>query len=209
MSGSTAVATVVDVHCPSCGFDDTRVDRFARDRRRHIDPAAAGVRPLPHRFTTYERIDEVPLVVVKRSGERQPFDRSRSSPGYRRGQGPARLARQARNPGGRGRRRVAPCGRRCRQRHRRPCGARSAACARRGRLFAFRQRLQEVRRRGRLPPRSCGCWRSPPNPRVTTARSARTGSGRLPQYERHAVLPEASPAFPGRCVAHRRRPEEG
>ena len=27
------------------------------------------------RFTTFERVDEVPLVVVKRSGEREPFDR--------------------------------------------------------------------------------------------------------------------------------------
>ena len=27
------------------------------------------------RFTTFERVEEVPLVVVKRSGEREPFDR--------------------------------------------------------------------------------------------------------------------------------------
>lgn len=30
-----------------------------------------------HRFTTYERIDEVPLVVVKSDGSRQPFDRDK------------------------------------------------------------------------------------------------------------------------------------
>jgi transcriptional repressor NrdR len=29
------------------------------------------------RFTTYERIEEMPLVVVKRSGEREPFDRQK------------------------------------------------------------------------------------------------------------------------------------
>ena len=29
------------------------------------------------RFTTYERIEEVPLMVVKRDGRRQPFDRAR------------------------------------------------------------------------------------------------------------------------------------
>ncbi len=29
------------------------------------------------RFTTYERIDEVPLVVTKRSGEREPFVRAK------------------------------------------------------------------------------------------------------------------------------------
>lgn len=30
-----------------------------------------------HRFTTYERLDEVPLVVVKSNGTRQPFDRQK------------------------------------------------------------------------------------------------------------------------------------
>ena len=30
-----------------------------------------------HRFTTYERLEEVPLVVVKSSGAREPFDRDK------------------------------------------------------------------------------------------------------------------------------------
>lgn len=30
-----------------------------------------------HRFTTFERVDEVPLVVVKSDGTRQPFDRGK------------------------------------------------------------------------------------------------------------------------------------
>lgn len=30
-----------------------------------------------HRFTTYERVDEVPLVVVKSDGRQQPFDRGK------------------------------------------------------------------------------------------------------------------------------------
>jgi len=65
------------VRCPSCDHDDTRVidsraaDEGAAIRRRRECP---GCR---HRFTTYERIDEVPLVVVKRSGERQLFDRAK------------------------------------------------------------------------------------------------------------------------------------
>ncbi len=29
-----------------------------------------------HRFTTFERLEELPLTVVKRSGERSPFDRN-------------------------------------------------------------------------------------------------------------------------------------
>lgn len=33
------------------------------------------------RFTTYERLEEVPFVVAKRSGQRQPFDRAKVSAG--------------------------------------------------------------------------------------------------------------------------------
>jgi transcriptional repressor NrdR len=35
------------------------------------------------RYTTFERIDEVPLMVIKRSGERQPFDRGKLVDGLR------------------------------------------------------------------------------------------------------------------------------
>lgn len=33
------------------------------------------------RFTTYERLEEVPLVVVKQSGQRQPFERAKVAAG--------------------------------------------------------------------------------------------------------------------------------
>jgi len=35
------------------------------------------------RFTTYERLDEVPMVVVKRSGQREPFEASKIVAGLR------------------------------------------------------------------------------------------------------------------------------
>jgi transcriptional repressor NrdR len=35
------------------------------------------------RFTTYERLEESPLMVAKRSGERQPFDRAKVVQGVR------------------------------------------------------------------------------------------------------------------------------
>ena len=35
------------------------------------------------RFTTYERTEEVPLVVVKRSGAKEPFDRAKLVSGVR------------------------------------------------------------------------------------------------------------------------------
>lgn len=46
--------------------------------RRRRECAGCG-----HRYTTFERIDEVPLMVVKRSGARQPFDRGKVIDGLR------------------------------------------------------------------------------------------------------------------------------
>jgi transcriptional repressor NrdR len=40
--------------------------------RRRRECLACG-----RRFTTYERLEELPLLVVKRSGQRHPFDRSK------------------------------------------------------------------------------------------------------------------------------------
>ena len=46
--------------------------------RRRRECAGCG-----HRYTTFERMDEVPLMVVKRSGARQPFDRGKVIDGLR------------------------------------------------------------------------------------------------------------------------------
>jgi transcriptional repressor NrdR len=62
------------VRCPTCGsLDDKVVDsRQSEDglliRRRRACLACQG------RFTTFERLEELPLIVVKRSGDREPFD---------------------------------------------------------------------------------------------------------------------------------------
>ncbi len=65
------------VRCPSCSsLDDKVIDsRMADDGvaiRRRRECLACG-----RRVTTFERVEEAPLVVVKRSGERVPFDRSK------------------------------------------------------------------------------------------------------------------------------------
>jgi transcriptional repressor NrdR len=65
------------VRCPGCGTDDDKVvDSRAVDDgasiRRRRECLGCG-----RRFTTYERIEEAPLVVLKGSGERQPFDRAK------------------------------------------------------------------------------------------------------------------------------------
>ncbi|MFI5047088.1 MAG: transcriptional regulator NrdR [Acidimicrobiia bacterium] len=62
------------MRCPFCASDDDKVvdSRPADDGaavRRRRECLGCG-----HRFTTYERVEEVPIVVVKRSGAREPFD---------------------------------------------------------------------------------------------------------------------------------------
>ncbi len=65
------------MRCPSCRYKDTNVvdSRMNTDgtsiRRRRKCPKCE------ERFTTYEYIEQVPLMVVKRDGRRQPFDRTR------------------------------------------------------------------------------------------------------------------------------------
>ena len=61
--------------CPFCKADNSRVvdsrasaDGFAIRRRREC--LACG-----RRYTTYERIEESPIRVVKKDGAREPFDR--------------------------------------------------------------------------------------------------------------------------------------
>jgi transcriptional repressor NrdR len=70
-------ATVFGVRCPVCAADDDKVV----DSRAADDGAAIRRRrqclTCGHRYTTYERLEEVALVVVKRSGEREPFDRAK------------------------------------------------------------------------------------------------------------------------------------
>jgi transcriptional repressor NrdR len=62
------------MRCPYCAADDDKVvdsrpaDEGAAVRRRR-ECLGCG-----HRFTTYERVEEVPLLVAKRSGVVEPFD---------------------------------------------------------------------------------------------------------------------------------------
>ena len=68
---------MVDIRCTSCSNDDTRVldsrptEEGAAIRRRRECPACG------RRFTTFERIEEVPLMVIKKDGSRQRFDRAK------------------------------------------------------------------------------------------------------------------------------------
>jgi transcriptional repressor NrdR len=71
------------VRCPFCSADDDRVvdSRLAEDGvaiRRRRECAHCG-----QRYTTFERIEEISLFVVKRSGDREPFTKSKILSGVR------------------------------------------------------------------------------------------------------------------------------
>jgi transcriptional repressor NrdR len=71
------------MRCPQCGARETRVvdsrdlDESATIRRRRECAACSN------RFTTYERVETARLVVVKRDGIRQEFDRAKLAAGIR------------------------------------------------------------------------------------------------------------------------------
>ena len=67
--------------CPFCGKENTRVidSRPADDgdsirRRRQCDECAK-------RFTTYEKVETIPLVVIKKDNNREPYDRAKIEAG--------------------------------------------------------------------------------------------------------------------------------
>lgn len=70
--------------CPFCGVMDNKVidSRVSKDgeairRRRECMDCA-------HRFTTYEQIEDIPIMIVKKDGRREIFNRDKVSAGIRR-----------------------------------------------------------------------------------------------------------------------------
>lgn len=69
------------MRCPHCGSDDDKVVDSrtlanGESIRRRRECLACGFR-----FTSYERIEEKPLLVVKRDGRREPFERAKLEKG--------------------------------------------------------------------------------------------------------------------------------
>jgi len=65
------------MNCPFCGDAENRVVdsrdvRTGSEVRRRRECSECG-----KRFTTYERVDELPTTVVKRDGRRESFDREK------------------------------------------------------------------------------------------------------------------------------------
>lgn len=69
------------VKCPFCGKENTKVidSRPAEDnssirRRRQCDVCGK-------RFTTYEKVETIPLIVIKKDENREPYDRDKIQAG--------------------------------------------------------------------------------------------------------------------------------
>ena len=66
--------------CPFCGKDNTKVidsrptDDSSIRRRRQCDECGK-------RFTTYEKIESMPLIVIKKDNNREPYDREKITAG--------------------------------------------------------------------------------------------------------------------------------
>jgi transcriptional repressor NrdR len=70
--------------CPFCGHledkvVDSRESKEGESIRRRRECLNCG-----RRFTSYERIDEIPYMVVKKDGSREPYDRNKILGGLRR-----------------------------------------------------------------------------------------------------------------------------
>ena len=65
------------MRCPYCGNPDTRVidsrpaeDKSSIRRRRSCDECGK-------RFTTYEKVETIPLIVIKKDNNREQYQRSK------------------------------------------------------------------------------------------------------------------------------------
>ncbi len=65
------------MRCPYCGEDETKVvDSRQADEGLSIRRRRECIN-CQKRFTTYETVETVPIMVVKRDGRRQPYDRNK------------------------------------------------------------------------------------------------------------------------------------
>jgi transcriptional repressor NrdR len=83
------------MRCPVCGHEESKV----LDSRPVLEGRAIRRRrecqACERRFTTYERADLAPLMVVKRDGRREPFDRAKVLGGVTRACGKRPISMEA------------------------------------------------------------------------------------------------------------------
>jgi transcriptional repressor NrdR len=65
------------VRCPFCGHDETKVVDSRTSESQDAIRRRRECLSCSERFTTYERREETPLMVVKKDGTAEPFDRGK------------------------------------------------------------------------------------------------------------------------------------
>ncbi|MBN1405814.1 MAG: transcriptional repressor NrdR [Candidatus Omnitrophica bacterium] len=63
--------------CPYCGHAEDKVVDSRSSAENDSTRRRRECLKCQRRFTTYEHIEEIPLMVVKKNGQRQPFDRNK------------------------------------------------------------------------------------------------------------------------------------
>ena len=183
---------LVDQRAVLCAVRSAPAKRARSSIRATPSPAtpSAGAASASHcerRYTTYERVEESPLVVVKRSGGEELFTRGKLLNGLlraceKRGIALERIERIVDEIEGELRRESVPGSRR---RDRR-AGVASPACARQGRLHPLRVGVPAVRRHRRVPARARQARRGERRPaaRRAAAPGIGDGTGSLPALAR-------------------------
>jgi len=67
--------------CPYCGYYDTGVIESRHLENELVIRRRRICKKCNKRFTTYERIDLIPLMVIKKDGRREPFSREKITNG--------------------------------------------------------------------------------------------------------------------------------
>ena len=65
------------MRCPYCGQGDDRVVDSRESREGAVIRRRRECNACGRRFTSYETVEEIPLLVVKKDGRREPFDRNK------------------------------------------------------------------------------------------------------------------------------------
>lgn len=63
--------------CPFCGFSEDKVIDSRESKEGDVIRRRRACLSCERRFTTYERCDEVPYMVIKKDGRREKFDRQK------------------------------------------------------------------------------------------------------------------------------------
>ena len=65
------------MNCPFCGYRQDRVIDSRESKEGDLIRRRRQCLSCSRRFTTYERIDEIPYMVIKKDGRREKFDRQK------------------------------------------------------------------------------------------------------------------------------------